>query len=253
MESGGGILGILRVAGQAVEGVYFLVMNYFAHALAFLDGPDPDPCFAAGTAVPDWLAVADRQARVRARHAMAALDDPQPATAALARGILQHLLDDACFHKTRAFAEVSLALTAASRDVLGEAPGLGPSFLGHLLAELLLDAALIADDPARLDRYYQLLDRVDAAWIEEAVNRLSPRPTARLAAMICGFRRERILWDYREDGKLLVRLNQVFRRVGLAPLPERFREVLPAARDLVARRKGDLLEGIPAIAKPQAA
>jgi hypothetical protein len=52
------------------------------------------------------------------------------------------------------------------------------------------------------------------------------------------------LWDYLEDGKLLVRLNQVMRRVGLDPLPERFRDVLPAARDLVAEHKADLLEDI---------
>ena len=228
-------------------------MNYFAHAFAFLDETAPDPCFVAGTAVPDWLTVADRQVRVRARHVRPAVDDPDPAVAALARGILQHLLDDARFHETRAFAEVRLALSAASRGVLGEAPGLGPSFLGHLLVELLLDAALIAEHPGRLDRYYGLLDGVDAGWVQEVVSRLSPRPTARLAMMICGFRRERILWDYREDGKLLVRLNQVMRRVGLAALPERFRAILPAARHLVARRKAELLERIPVCAEPQAA
>ena len=32
-------------------------MNYFAHALPFLDRP----YFVAGTAVPDWLTVADRR------------------------------------------------------------------------------------------------------------------------------------------------------------------------------------------------
>ena len=219
-------------------------MNYFAHAFAFLDQPAPDPCFVAGTAVPDWLSVADRQVRLRARHLRPAVEDSDPAVAALARGMLQHLGDDARFHETRAFAESSLALTVASRDALGGEPGLRPSFLGHLLVELLLDAALIAAEPGRLERYYRLLDAVDASWVQEVVNRLAPRPTARLAMMICGFRRERILWDYLEDGKLLVRLNQVMRRVGLDPLPERFRDVLPAARDLVAEHKADLLEDI---------
>jgi hypothetical protein len=226
-------------------------MNYFAHAAAFLEAEDP--CFVVGTAVPDWLTVADRQVRVRARHVRPAVDDPDPAVAALARGMLQHLLDDARFHETRAFAESSLALTVASRDVLGGEPGLRPSFLGHLLVELLLDAALIAEDRRRLDRYYGLLDAVDAAWVQAVVNRLAPRPTARLARMICGFRRERILRDYLEDGKLLVRLNQVMRRVGLFPLAERFRDVLPEARRLVAEHKAELLEGIPVLAKPRAA
>ena len=40
-------------------------MNYFAHALPFLDD---DPYFVAGTGVPDWLSVADRDVRVRLKH-----------------------------------------------------------------------------------------------------------------------------------------------------------------------------------------
>ena len=72
--------------------------------------------------------------------------------AAVAGGILQHLRDDARFHATRAFAETSLELTVRVRDALGGETGLRPAFLGHLLVELLLDAALIADDPGRLDR-----------------------------------------------------------------------------------------------------
>jgi hypothetical protein len=218
-------------------------MNYFAHAAALLDVEGP--CFVAGTAVPDWLTVADRQVRIRARHLWSAVDGSDPAAAALAGGMLQHLADDGRFHETRWFAETSLALMAASREVLRGDLGLRPAFLGHLLVEVLLDATLIAEEPGRLDRYYRILDEVDAAWVQGAVNRLAPRPTARLAVMICGFRRERILWDYLEDAKLLVRLNQVMRRVGLDPLPQRFRDVLPGARDLVARRKGELLEGIP--------
>ena len=63
--------------------------------------------------------------------------------------------------------------------------------------------------------------------------------------MIAGFCRERILWDYLEDAKLLVRLNQVMRRVRLGELPDHFRDVLPPARRLVEGRKDELLEGIP--------
>ena len=46
--------------------VNWVSMNYFTHALPFLDG---DPYFLAGTAVPDWMSVADRQVRVRAKLA----------------------------------------------------------------------------------------------------------------------------------------------------------------------------------------
>ncbi|MBN1394224.1 MAG: hypothetical protein JW959_04320 [Pirellulales bacterium] len=216
-------------------------MNYFAHALPFLDRP----FFVAGASVPDWLTVADRPLRLRPRHAQAYEDAPEHFVAEVARGVLQHLGDDARFHETRAFAETSLALSSLARQALQEENGMRPAFLGHLLVELLLDAALIADDPERLKEYYRLMDALDAERIEAAVNRMAPRPTRRLAGFIELFRRERVLWDYLEDDRLMTRLGQVMRRVGLELLPVHFAALLPAAREIVAARRTELLAGIP--------
>ncbi len=221
-------------------------MNYFAHALPFLDRP----YFMAGTAVPDWLAVADRAVRVRMKHVETFRDDDDPCATEVAAGVLQHLRDDARFHATRAFAETSLEITAMARRALGgenagsaTAP-VSASFLGHLLVELLLDAALVADAPDRLTEYDRVLDGIEVERVEAAVNRFTRRPTERLATFIELFRRERILWDYAEDGRLMVRLNQIMRRVGLAALPDEFAAILPEARRLVNRRRRELLEGI---------
>lgn len=216
-------------------------MNYFAHALPFLD----NPYFAAGTGVPDWLTVADRPVRVRVKHAEPFADDPDRPTASVARGVIQHVRDDACFHQTRAFAELSLELSAAVRDLLGEDPGFRAAFLGHLLVEVLLDASLIAEDTARLEAYYRTIDSVDPRVIEEAVNRMAPRKTTRLALMISRFSEARILWDYLEDAKLLKRLNQVMHRAKLAQLPDHFVDLLPEARRRVDDRKAELLEALP--------
>ena len=223
-------------------------MNYFAHALHFLDAP----YFVAGTAVPDWLAVADRGVRVRSKHAQALLDDPDPLAvpaplaSAVARGILQHFRDDARFHETRVFAELSLELTLASRDLLDDKSSMRPRFLGHLLVELLLDASLVAEDPNRLKTYYRVLASVEGCRVQEALNRMAPRPTDRLAGMILGFCRDPFLWDYLEDDTLFVRLNQVMRRVKLPLLPEGFRDLLPSMRERVTQCKTELLSGIPA-------
>ena len=216
-------------------------MNYFAHALPFLN----NAYLAAGSGVPDWLSAADRKVRVRMRHAEEFVDDPDPKIASIARGVRQHILDDSRFHGTRAFAELSLEFTATSRDVLDEDPGLRPSFLGHLLVEMLLDASLIAEEPGRLDQYYRLMDSVDPRLIEETVNRMASRTTEALALMISGFCRARILWDYLEDAKLFVRLNQVMRRVDLGRVPDHFQEILPEFRRKVDARKSELLDGIP--------
>jgi hypothetical protein len=216
-------------------------MNYFSHALPFLD----DPYFVAGTAVPDWLGVADRRTRVRPKNVAPLVDDPDPVTAAVARGLRQHFRDDAVFHRTRAFAETTLELSAALRRLLDADSGFRPSFLAHLLVEVLLDWVLTEDYPGRLEAYYRALEAVDAVAVQQVVNRIATSPTDRLAAMIFLFRRERILSDYGRDDKLLVRMNQVMRRVGFALLPPEVEEVFSLARQLVRRRRHELLEGIP--------
>ena len=212
-------------------------MNYFAHGRAFVD----DPYFLAGTAVPDWLNVVARKVKARSKLAAEFVEDADPRLAALARGVVQHHADDGWFHETAAFAELSWQLTARVRDALPPDDGLRPSFLGHILVELLLDSILIDDEPERLEAYYGALSAVDPDFVQEAVGRMATGVPERLAEFVPLFIRERFLWDYGDDGKLWFRLNQVMRRVNLPPLPEAFCELLPEARRLVERRKAELL------------
>lgn len=215
-------------------------MNYFAHAYRFLD----DPYFAAGSGVPDWLSVVDRPVRVRIKNARPFEDDPDRVTASIARGIVRHIEDDARFHGSRAFAELSLELTGMARRELKADSGFRPSFLGHLLVEVLLDANLIIQDPGRLEEYYEVMESVDADRVQEAVNRMARGRTERLASLIRGFTGHRVLSDYAQDDKLFVRLNQVMRRVKCAVLPETFCRILPEARRKVDLRTEELLDGI---------
>ena len=48
------------------------------------------------------------------------------------------------------------------------------AFLHSMLVEVLLDAALIAENPERLDTYYRVLASVDPARVEAAVNCMAP-------------------------------------------------------------------------------
>jgi hypothetical protein len=212
-------------------------MNYFAHGRAFVD----DPYFLAGTAVPDWLNVSDRGVRVRSKHAAPHAAASDRRLAALAAGIVQHHGDDGWFHETRAFHEACWFLTRLVRDVLPQDEGFRPSFLGHILVEILLDAQLIAEQPERLEAYYRALEHVDAAFVQQAVNQMAPRPSERLAWLVPLFRDERFLWDYAQDDTLLFRLNQVMRRVKLPPLPESLADIFPKARRFVGQRRDELL------------
>ena len=212
-------------------------MNYFAHGRHFTH----DPYFLAGTAAPDWLSVVDRKCRARERLAAPLVDDADAIVAAVARGVVQHHRDDAWFHQTRAFNELCLTLTIVVRDALPPDPSLRPSFLGHILVELLLDAELIARHPSEIAAYYAALDALDPAAVNAALNRMMTQPTELIAPLIPRFSAERFLYDYAEDATLLMRLNAVLRRVKLAELPAGFEGVLAQARQHVAPRIDELL------------
>lgn len=213
-------------------------MNYFAHGCDFID----DPYFLAGTAVPDWLQMMDRKIRARSKYALPFADESNELVAALARGILQHHHDDAWFHQSRAFVELSMQFSAAVSKELPPDDGFRPSFLGHILVELLLDSELIAQDPPRLDLYYEAIDSVDPQLIAEVVSRMTSRKADRLAWLIGRFSEARFLSDYSNDAKLLVRLNQVMRRVKLPQLPDSLGKILPEARQQIRSRMHELLE-----------
>ena len=220
-------------------------MNYFAHGVRFLD----QPLFLAGTAVPDWMSVADRGVRVRPKlvEALTREEGPDSETA---RGILQHFHDDDWFHRTPGFARVTAALTEQFREALAGDDGMRPGFLGHIVTEMLLDAVLIEQDPRGLDEYYAVLGGVDPTAVQGVVNRSSRRSTDRLVHFIRLFLAERFLYDYLESERLLYRLNQVLRRVKLQPLPAGTAEVLDAGRELVRLNLQELLPPSRFPAKP---
>lgn len=212
-------------------------MNYFAHGRLFTG----DPYFLAGTALPDWLNVVDRRLRVRSKQASLFVDSADETVARVARGIVQHHADDAWFHATPAFAELSLDFARRVRDALPLDDGFRPHFLGHILVEILLDAELIADDPRQIEVYYAAMDGLDGEAVAAAVATIAPRPAENLGTFIGLFSRERFLFDYADDGKLLFRLNQVMRRVGLPVLPPSLTQTLAELRPLVRDRAAELL------------
>lgn len=212
-------------------------MNYFAHSLRFLDRP----YFVAGTNVPDWMSVADRQVRVRAKLIEPHLRHDGSPLSEIAAGAMQHLKDDDWFHGTRAFVEISADLAIEFRTVLGPDDSHRTTFLGHIVTELLIDAELIAQHPGQIERYYEALRLVEPLLVQNAVNSMAKQSTERLAPLIPRFIEERFLPDYLDDSRLLRRLNQVMTRVKLPPLPTDVESVLRQARSVISSRLNDLL------------
>lgn len=212
-------------------------MNYLAHSLACLE----DPYEVAGAAVPDWLGLTRPRLRCRSRHASPWVDSADPATAAIARGVVRHHADDDWFHQTPAFCELSLEFARRVRCVTGDVDGMRPSFLGHILVELLLDADIMAEDPASVDCYYRALAEVNDQQVAGTIGAMIGADASALASIIRRFVPMRFLYDYAEDESLAFRLNQVMHRVGLPQLPGRFTQMLPDARKLISRHRDELL------------
>jgi len=212
-------------------------MNFFAHGRMHVECP----YVLAGTAIPDWLNLVDRRRRARRKLALPMVSHSDWQWADIARGIVQHHDDDQWFHATREFAELSLQLSVLVRDKIGNDDGLRPSFLGHILVELLLDDRLIQHDPQRLEAYYGAIHSLDAPLVARVVGEITGGDTSHLATVIRRFCEEQFLYDYASDQRLQFRLNQVMRRVKLPPLPNDFGDLLPTCRRLVDARVAGLL------------
>ena len=212
-------------------------MNYFAHAIRFLDRG----VFAIGTSLPDMLSVVDRRSRLRSKLVEPFADGSPTFQAELAAGVLQHLEDDRWFHTTEGFLVTTGQLTEIFRRVIGSHDGMSCSFLGHIVTELQLDAALDERYPGLLDDYYQRLAEIDAGAIAVEIDRLATKPVEGFAYLIEQFRIAQFIRDYRDPQRLLYRLNQVMKRVKLDQLPEQTTDALAESWEIVRSRMEVLL------------
>ncbi|EMI42684.1 hypothetical protein [Rhodopirellula sp. SWK7] len=217
-------------------------MNFLCHALPHLVSSSLESSIQAiCTGVPDFLSVIDRKIRARGRAAEPFLHSEDPVMRAVARGITAHISDDRWFHGGETFARMNLEFAVELRDRLPGDSGFRPSFVGHILIEMLLDSNYVIHQREWADRYYDLFDVVPMDAIADCVNRISGKPTEKIPSTLRRFADTRFLYDYADDTLLLMRLNQVMSRVGLAALPEEVRRWLPEARAEVLRNHERLL------------
>ncbi len=213
-------------------------MNYLAHGFRFLD----DPLFVAGTAIPDWLRVAAPRIRARAQRVETAMESSEDQRfLRLCRGIMQHHADDDAFHASTVFQRLCEDLSVRFRQLMPDPYDHRPGLLGHIVAELLLDNELARRDSTLLPRYYRTLESIDTEWIQESVNSIVFRPADRLGEFIDVFRHIEFLYDYADNDRLMMRLNQVIRRAQLEPLAEDVFPVMDAGRALLQQQADQLL------------
>jgi hypothetical protein len=220
-------------------------MNFLAHGLFHLDSP----WTLTGTALPDWLRLLHRKARVRLDEVRAVAESEDGPRGRLARGLLAHHEDDRRFHQSQAFHGATRYLTDRIRQENASRLKIRPSFVSHILLEMLLDAALMAEDPSRVDRYYASLAEVPPREVWEHVQAWVPAGIAHghqvsmLPRVMERFLGAAFLHDYHHDEDLLFRLDQVMGRLGLdSPAPV-LRPLLSHFREEVANRAEALIAG----------
>jgi hypothetical protein len=212
-------------------------MNFLCHAIPYFD----QPLLAICTGVPDWLSVVDRKIRARRKLAEVHLDSNDDELRQVAGGIIRHIDDDRWFHGTEAFVTTNLELAVQLRERLPGDSGFRPMFVGHILIEMLLDAGWIRRDPSIGEKYYESIASQDASTIERCVNIITGKPTEKLASVVDKFAEIRFLFDYLDYDLLLMRLNQVMKRVGLSKLPDSLTGWLAETDMLVESRRQRLL------------
>lgn len=215
-------------------------MNYLAHGYRFLQSP----LRLVGTALPDCLSVVDRRVRLRGRRVRELLSELTADEREVATGVLQHLRDDDVFHACPTFLMLESELTGRFRRVLCDRFDHRPPFLGHIVTELLLDSVIAEEQPGILESWYRSMETVSAEWVQTVVNRLAVNSTLGLPEFLGKFLGARVLFDYLDNERLLVRLNQVLRRVKLPDIGSDCLPVLEAGRLLLRKHARELLQAV---------
>lgn len=214
-------------------------MNCFTHALPHLD----DAYMAVGCCLPDWLSACDRKCRLREKHAIQYIDHSDPVVSTIAKGVVQHHQDDDWFHKGPLFNKLILDFAVELRELFGNERTMRPSLVGHIVVELFIDSYLNSQFPGRLEYFYDQVKTVDGNRIQVAINLFATKPTDKLVDEIERFIRVRYLFDYDTDKGVVFRINKVFKRIKLDPLPDEILNWMPSARARTYNGIANLLPG----------
>ncbi|MBC8139686.1 MAG: hypothetical protein H8F28_27715 [Fibrella sp.] len=183
-------------------------MNYLSHqyiARRVRPEPDTSALFFAGNLLPDLLAVSgDGRLRTVGEHA-----------GALADGVRLHLVTDKQFHGLPAF---HLVQAQASRLLLSahwQTPPRRRFFLAHVMTEIALDAAILAQYPSLPDDLYNQLSQSLGQGLLPQTETLLGRPTTNLLATIEQFVESRFVYRYATPIGLASSLVRISQRAGV--------------------------------------
>jgi hypothetical protein len=163
--------------------------------------------------------------------------------AGIHEGLRHHFEDDAWFHATPAFHEVTSEIAARIRERHPDRPDrrMRASFYAHILLEMLLDAWLLETRPDAAEAFAVAVLSLDRETLVAEATAVAPRPVSGLPEIVERFEDPRTLAGYLDDREVVRRLGIMGSRVRQPDLPAGLESLVASARRLVAGRATDLL------------
>jgi len=214
-------------------------VNYLAHARDVLDRP----WILAGAVLPDWVRIVAPRARLRPWMVDGAAAPRGAPRAGIHEGLAHHFEDDAWFHTTPVFHDVTREIAARIRERHPDRPDrrMRASFYAHILTEMLLDGWLLESRPDAAESFANAILSLDRAVLLAEASNIVPGPVSGLLDIVSHFEDPRVLAGYLDDAEVVRRLGIMGSRVRQPDLPDGFEDLVAAARPLVAARATDLL------------
>ena len=243
-------------------------MNFLAHyvlARRLASPPPADlPAYVVGSALPDLIGLAAPRVRLRrdplapnnggtgqipekkgAINRAPTLAPPLLGAGGVSAGVQAHLLTDAAFHKTAAFAEAQAEVGALLEGAGFVGIRVRRFFVAHVLVELALDAALLRADPALGEQFYAAFAQADFHAVTRWAEAETGRPLPRLPEVLARFATSRYLLSYATDEGVATGLSRTCQRARQDGFEgENFARLVPVVQKavgLVAARAEALL------------
>jgi len=179
-------------------------MNFLSHYYFYRSD---DPYYNTGLVLPDLVK------NFCKAHLRPGNNFVNPAFSALSEGSLMHLEADRKFHNSSFFHE-TLALTSGLLDASCGWPR--KWFLNHLLCEILIDRVLIDRHETLCADFYRQLENTDANKIALFLKLSGVLNYQNFAPGLERFVSIRFIFEYLHNEKIVLALNRVYQRLGIA-------------------------------------
>lgn len=195
-------------------------MNFLSHYYHEL--PCDDPYFTAGLMLPDILSnYSHRAGKAIKLHPWRLAEPDSEKMKRLTEGVKQHYAVDAAFHPSDFFVQNTHFIRGLMADYPFTCFPRRGYAIEHILLEIILDRRLLNADNRVCDNMYAVLDRVEEHIVADLMELNGHNGhSAGAAQHFSRFRRQKFVYDYTFDERLVELIGHINLRLGNPPLTD---------------------------------